>query len=253
MEFETLRESSILAGTDAVEHSSIAKNWTTDMQQSFPYQHKNLLEDAMDTIFKLSCALKEETKNEMSTSNSFWVTIFFLLIFAFIVLVSLGFSCFVFIVSIIVTAYALVQHFMSYVDGYVENVVISAFDDCDILEKAIYSTGNVNNYSMVTIKARKDMRSRNAKYVYYNYCRVRLCKQRDREPSRLPLRTLKRLEKKSKKLRDIVYDYLRSNTPKSSKMHGYVKVKKIKRYEINAKPTNRFLYKARQYFSFFFM
>ena len=53
MEFETLRESSILAGTDAVEHSSIAKNWTTDMQQSFPYQHKNLIEDAMDTIFKL--------------------------------------------------------------------------------------------------------------------------------------------------------------------------------------------------------
>ena len=75
--------------------------------------------------------------------------------------------------------YALVQHFMSYVDGYVENVVISAFDDCDILDKAINSTGNVNNYSMVTIKARKDMRSRNAKYVYYNYCRVRLCKQRD--------------------------------------------------------------------------
>ena len=47
MEFETLRESSILAGTDAVEHSSIAKNWTTDMQQSFPYQHKNVLEDAI--------------------------------------------------------------------------------------------------------------------------------------------------------------------------------------------------------------
>ena len=203
MEFETLRESSILAGTDAVEHSSIAKNWTTDMQQRFPYQHKNLLEDAMDTIFKLSCALKEETKNEMSTSSSFWVTIFFLSIFAFSFFVSLGLSCFVFIVSIIVTAYALVQHFMSYVDGYVENVVISAFDDCDILDKAIYSTGNV--------KARKDMRSRNAKYVfffffkvqtiylhylqfllttylyflqpskyvYYNYCRVRLCKQRD--------------------------------------------------------------------------
>ena len=92
------------------------------MQQSFPYQHKNLLEDVMDTIFKLSCALKEETKNEMSTSSSFWVTIFFLSIFAFSFFVSLGLSCFVFIVSIIVTAYALVQHFISYVDGYVENV-----------------------------------------------------------------------------------------------------------------------------------
>ena len=91
MEFETLRESSILAGTDAVEHSSIAKNWTTDMQQSFPYQHKNLLEDAMDTIFKLSCALKEETKNEMSTSSSFWVTIFFLSIFSFYSIGFIGF------------------------------------------------------------------------------------------------------------------------------------------------------------------
>ena len=90
--------------------------------QSFPYQHKNLLEDVMDTIFKLSCALKEETKNEMSTSSSFWVTIFCLSIFAFSFFVSLGLSCFVFIVSIIVTAYALVQHFISYVDGYVENV-----------------------------------------------------------------------------------------------------------------------------------
>ena len=92
------------------------------MQQSFPYQHKNLLEDVMDTIFKLSCTLKEETKNEMSTSSSFWVTIFFLSIFVFSFFVSLGLSCFVFIVSIIVTAYALVQHFISYVDGYVENV-----------------------------------------------------------------------------------------------------------------------------------
>ena len=92
------------------------------MQQSFPYQHKNLLEDVMDTIFKLSWALKEETKNEMSTSSSFWVTIFFLSIFAFSFFVSLGLSCFVFIVSIVVTAYALVQHFISYVDGYVENV-----------------------------------------------------------------------------------------------------------------------------------
>ena len=64
MEFETLTGSSILAGTDAVEHLSIAKNWTTDMQQIFSYYHKSLLEDTMDTIFKLSCPLKEEKKYE---------------------------------------------------------------------------------------------------------------------------------------------------------------------------------------------
>ena len=58
---------------------------------------------------------------------------------------------------------------------------------------------------MVTIKVGKDTRSRYAKYVYYNYPHVRICKQKqhDHKPSRLPVRTLKRLEKKSRKLRDI--------------------------------------------------
>ena len=45
--------------------------WTTDMKQSFPHRHKSLLEDAMDTTFKLCWARKEETKNEASTLSSF--------------------------------------------------------------------------------------------------------------------------------------------------------------------------------------
>ena len=73
MEFETLRESSITAETDAVEHLNITNNWTTEIRQSFPDQHKSLLEDARDHIFKLSCFVK----NEMSTLSSFRVTIFF--------------------------------------------------------------------------------------------------------------------------------------------------------------------------------
>ena len=74
---------------------------------------------------------------------------------------------------------------MLYVDGYaVETVVNSTFNDCE-LAKAIHLSGNAYNDSMVTIKMREDVRSRYAKYVYFNYSHARKCKQRDRELSRL--------------------------------------------------------------------
>ena len=123
--------------------------------------------------------------------------------------------------TIIVIAYVVVKHFMSYVDVYAETVVISAFDDCYISGKAVHLAENVYD-SMVTIKVGKDMRSRYAKYIYYNYPHVRICKQRDRKPSRLPVRTLNRQEKKSKKLRDINSNgqkhFLTAKTPTLSRL-----------------------------------
>ena len=56
-----------------------------------------------------------------------------------------------------------------HVDGYAKAVVISTFDDCDILDKASHLTVNVYHDSILTIKVRKDM------YVYCNYSRVRIC------------------------------------------------------------------------------
>ena len=47
MEFKTLTKSFATAKTDAVEHLNIANNWTTEMQESFPDQHKSLLEDGI--------------------------------------------------------------------------------------------------------------------------------------------------------------------------------------------------------------
>ena len=59
--------------------------------------------------------------------------------------------------TIIVIAYVVVKHFMSNcVDVYAKTVVISTFDDCDILDKVIHITGNVYNDLVVTIKVRKD-------------------------------------------------------------------------------------------------
>ena len=58
--------------------------------------------------------------------------------------------------TIIVIAYVVVKHFMSYVDGYTETVVISAFDDYDTSGNTVHLLpGNVYNDSMVG----KDMRS----------------------------------------------------------------------------------------------
>ena len=58
------------------------------------------------------------------------------------------------------------------------------------------------------------------------------CKQnrvfrRDREPSRIPEATLKRLRRKGRKLKEFVYERIRPSIPKSSWLRRYVKVRKV--------------------------
>ena len=61
-------------------------------------------------------------------------------------------------------------------------------------------------------------------YVYYNCTRV-LCEchgyRRDRESSRVPVKMLKRLSQKIRKLQNYVRSRLSKNVPKSSKIHAY--------------------------------
>ena len=116
---------------------------------------------------------------------------------------------------IIVIAYLVINHLMLYEeDVYTEAVVISMFKGGDILDKTNQLIGNVYNDSVVTIKVKEGTRSRYAKYV--NFGRPRKDKKRNRERSRPPLRFLKHIAKKRKKLREIVYHCVRSNTPTSS-------------------------------------
>lgn len=49
---------------------------------------------------------------------------------------------------------------------------------------------------------------------------------RDREPGRIPVRTLERLSNKSRKVREFIYKCMYSSTPQSSKMQCYIKVMK---------------------------
>ena len=81
--------------------------------------------------------------------------------------------------------------------------MINAPDDCDLLEKAVNMTNvHEHNDGVVSIKVQQ-FRSRHEKYVYYNYTRV-LCEchgyTHDREPSRVPVKMLKRLSQKIRKL-----------------------------------------------------
>ena len=50
--------------------------------------------------------------------------------------------------------------------------------------------------------------------------------RRDREPSRIPDATLKRLRRKGRKLKEFVYERIRLSIPKSSRLRCYVKVRR---------------------------
>ena len=101
-------------------------------------------------------------------------------------------------------------------------------DECDTLEK-VNDLSNVHQHNDdMSIKV-QEFRSRYAKYAYYNCTRV-VCEchdykpgykrdRRDREPSRVPVKMLKRLSRESRKLQNYVWSRVRRNTPKSSKLH----------------------------------
>jgi len=98
--------------------------------------------------------------------------------------------------------------------------LINTFDDHEL------HVNTYNDNNTVTINMRKDCRSPYAKFVYYNYDSV-VCSchggQRDREPSRIPVKKLTRLSQKSRKLRRYVWKKIVKNSPKSSKIHCFNK------------------------------
>ena len=57
--------------------------------------------------------------------------------------------------------------------------------------------------------------------------------RRGREPSRIPVRPLKCLRNKSRKLKEFVYERILSSIPKSSKQHCYIHMKVRKFAKIN--------------------
>ena len=103
--------------------------------------------------------------------------------------------------------------------------MMNTLDDCDILEKVVNMT-NVHEHKDFTVSIKVQFRSRCAKSVYCNRTRV-VCEchgyKRDREPSRVPVRMLKRVSKKIRKLQSYVRSRLIKNVLKSMKFHDVIK------------------------------
>ena len=104
--------------------------------------------------------------------------------------------------------------------------MMNTLDDCDPPEKVVNMT-NVHEHNDITVSIKvQQFRSRRAKSVYYNRTRV-VCEchgyTRDREPSRVPVRMLKRLSQKIRILQSYVRSRLSENVPKSTKFHDLIK------------------------------
>ena len=104
--------------------------------------------------------------------------------------------------------------------------MMNILDDCDLLEKVVNMT-NAHEHNDFTVSIKlQQFRSRCANSAYCNRTRV-VCEchgyKRDREPSRVPVRMLKRVSKKIRKLQSYVRSRLSKNVPKSMKFHDLIK------------------------------
>ena len=104
--------------------------------------------------------------------------------------------------------------------------MMNTLDDCDLPEKVVNMT-NVHEHNDFTVSIKvQQFRSRCAKSVFYNRTRI-VCEchgyKRDREPSRVLVRMLKRVSKKIRKLLSYVRSCLSKNVPKSTKFHDLIK------------------------------
>ena len=115
---------------------------------------------------------------------------------------------------------------ISYTITIIVQAIVNTLGDCDLQEKVVNMT-NVHEHNDVTVSIKvKQFRSRCATSVYYNRTRA-VCEchgyKRDREPSRVLVRMLKRLSQKIRKLLSYVQSRLGKNVPKSSKVHNLIK------------------------------
>ena len=118
------------------------------------------------------------------------------------------------------------------------------------------STVQKENYFMKEIK-QVELRSRRGKFIYnrtYNPVglnKVSHFSRRGRAPSRLPMKKLKYLLKKTRKVRLFVRKRILKNTPLSSKIHCYIKNKNclyLNQYRSNGKSVRFSLRASPKYY-----
>ena len=109
----------------------------------------------------------------------------------------------------------------------INSLLASLENDCNIFEKAIQFSGDVNAiYNKSYLPKTQCVRSRYAKFLA-SECVISLNKpkaipQRDREPSSIPVKLLTRIMNKSRNIRKVIRKYIAKNVPRSSKIHCHI-------------------------------
>ena len=110
---------------------------------------------------------------------------------------------------------------MLYTIALSTRAMLNVLGKCDVLGEAMQPFVH-HQHSVATIKYREELRSCYAKFVYYVVRECHVSGRRDLERGRIPVKKLKRLSQKSKKVRVFVWKNILRITPLSSKPHGYI-------------------------------
>jgi len=109
-----------------------------------------------------------------------------------------------------------------------DKYIMQVFIDCNALEKAEQLTVINCNAQLISIK---NNRSRREKFIYYKDHNVgQPAHVRDREPSRIPVKRINAICRKSRKLQRLLCSYILKCVPKSSKMHNFINSRKPRAY-----------------------
>ena len=105
----------------------------------------------------------------------------------------------------------------------------------ELYDRSIYERSFTSELSIDKYQAKPAISNELSNIMFT--CKHNRVFRRDREPSRIPEATLKRLRRKGRKLKEFVYERIRPSIPKSSWLRRYVKVRRVTKNvcELNTK------------------
>ena len=115
----------------------------------------------------------------------------------------------------------------------------------ELYERSIYERSFTSELSIEKYQAKPAISNELSNIMFT--CKHNRVFRRDREPSRIPEATLKRLRRKGRKLKEFVYERIRPSIPKSSWLRRYVKVKRVTKNDCKLNTKRVILNKVTQH------
>jgi hypothetical protein len=205
--------------TDKTNNSTEMKS-SEDMEQSrVPCEHTKV-----ELTVKTSAILPKNNLQYYVSHEDRNIANLFLLLTSFLLIISLlsgnilaiSFSMFI-VIAILFVCVRLQQSI---------NVLTSLENDCNLFEKAVPLSADVIIINKNYMSKHECLRSRYVQFlVSDSVINKPKAIQRDREPSRIPIKQLTRVMNKSRNVRKVIrtyQTYIAKNVPMSSRIHCYV-------------------------------